>query len=423
MFYGDKVLNSHFTKKTNTLALIFSIFVCLKPQLAICQGGGGTDKVENELFSANAQLAMAEKDYKVTAGDVYTLAFYQNGAGNSYTIIVDSTYKIKIANLGTINCENLSFIQLKKNIETLVMRNYPLSVVTFAMLQPSVFNVLIKGEVFSAHETKAWALTRLSDILPNAELTQFSSTRNIKIKSANGKTKTCDLFKAKRNANFSENPYLRPGDEIEFSRTNRKVSISGSVERPGTYELLKDENLSELINVYAKGATKTANLLKIQLLRFENSANQSETHKKIIYLDKDSVENNFLLADMDSIYIPDQNEIQSFIEVKGVIKNPANGYSETDAYNARAYNIYRRKLSFFTAETYASLLRRNRDLFTVFSDLENIYIQRENEQIKLDAAKILDDLNFENEIFVQKGDEMIVPYKALFGEDGCDGEE
>ncbi len=423
MFYGDKVLNSHFTKKTNTLALIFSIFVCLKPQLAICQGGGGADNIKNELFSANAQLAMAEKDYKVTAGDVYTLSFYQNGAGSSYTIIVDSTYKIKIANLGAINCENLSFIQLKKNIETLVMRNYPLSVVTFAMLQPSVFNVIIKGEVFSAHETKAWALTRLSDILQAAELTQFSSTRNIKIKSSNGKIKTCDLFKAKRNADFSENPYLRPGDEIEFSRADRKVSISGSVERPGTYELLKDENILELINVYAKGATKSANLSKIQLLRFENSENQSESHKKIIYLNKNSIEQNFVLADMDSIHIPDQNEIQSFIEIKGVIKNPANGYSETDAYNARAYNIYRRKLTFFAAETYASLLRRNRDIFTVFSDLENIYIQRENEQIKLEAAKILDDLNFENEIFVQKGDEMIVPYKALFGEDGCDEEE
>lgn len=410
-------MNSHYTKKTNTFALIFSILICLKPQPAICQGGGGeADNIKNELFSANAQLAMAEKNYKVTAGDVYTLSFYQNGAGNSYTIIVDSTYKIKIANLGAINCENLSFIQLKKNIETLVMHNYPLSVVTFAMLQPSVFNVLIKGEVLSAHTTKAWALTRLSDILPAAELTQFSSTRNVKIKSANGKTKTCDLFKAKRNADFSENPYLRPGDEIEFFKTDRKVSISGSVEREGTYELLKDENLSELINIYAKGATKTANLLKIQLLRFENSSNQSETHKKIIYLDKAAIEKNFLLADMDSIYIPDQNEIQSFIEVKGVIKNPANGYSETDAYNARAYNIYRGKLSFFATETYSSLIRRNRDLFTVFSDLENTYIQRGTEQIKLQADKILDDLSFENEIFVQKEDEIIVPYKALFGE-------
>lgn len=360
---------------------------------------------------------MAEKDYKVTAGDVYTLSFYQNGAGSSYTIIVDSTYKIKIANLGAINCENLSFIQLKKNIETLVMRNYPLSVVTFAMLQPSVFNVFIKGEVFSAHETKAWALTRLSDILPAAELTQFSSTRNIKIKSPDGKTKTCDLFKAKRNADFSENPYLRPGDEIEFSRAERKVSISGSVERPGTYELLDDDNLFNLINTYARGTTKTANLFNIRLIRFENSENQSESHNKIIYLDENSIKQNFLLADMDSIYIPDQKEINSSIEIKGVIKNPANGYSETDAYNARAYNVYGRKLSFFATETYASLLRRNRDIFTVFSDLKNIYIQRGNEQIKLKADKILDDLSFENEIFVQKEDVMVVPYMALFNND------
>lgn len=103
---------------------------------------------------------MAEKDYKVTAGDVYTLSFYQNGAGASYTIIVDSTYKIKIANLGAINCENLSFIQLKKNIETLVMRNYPLSVVTFAMLQPSVFNVFIKGEFFFRARNKGMGFNK-----------------------------------------------------------------------------------------------------------------------------------------------------------------------------------------------------------------------------------------------------------------------
>lgn len=89
--------------KTTAFTLFFSIFTCLPLKVAICQGGGKTDNIKTELFSANAQLAMAEKDYKVTAGDVYTLSFYQNGAGSSYTIIVDSTYKIKIANLGAIN--------------------------------------------------------------------------------------------------------------------------------------------------------------------------------------------------------------------------------------------------------------------------------------------------------------------------------
>ncbi len=354
---------------------------------------------------------MAEKDYKVTAGDVYTLSFFQNGAGSSYTIIVDSTYKIKIANLGAINCENLSFIQLKQNIETLVMRNYPLSVVTFAMLQPSVFNVTVKGEIFSAHEIKAWALTRLSGILDSAGLTEYSSTRNIKITSKNGKTRYCDLFKAERNADFSENPYLRPGDEIEFFRADRKVSVSGSVERPGTYELLKNENLLQLIKFYANGAKKTAILSKIQVLRTEKASGGA---KKIIYLDENSMEKDFPLNDMDSVLVHDQNEIQPCIEAKGVIANPEDGKSETDAYDARSYNIYRRKLAFFESETYASLIRRNRDIFTVFSDLEKTYIQRENEQIFIEADKILDNLNYENNIPVQKEDELIVPYKTLF---------
>ena len=177
-----------------------------------------------------------------------------------------------------------------------------------------------------------------------------------------------------------------------------------------TYTKPKEEITMIQIIAGEKGNGKTKCLLD------KVNSEIKSVHGNIVYLDKNSIEKNFLLADMDSIYIPDQNEIQSFIEVKGVIKNPANGYSETDAYNARAYNIYRRKLSFFTTETYASLLRRNRDLFTVFSDLENTYIQRGTEQIKLQADKILDDLNFENEIFVQKGDEIIVPYKALFGE-------
>ena len=81
--------------RTTAFTLFFSIFTCLPLKVAICQGGG-TDNIKTELFSANAQLAMAEKDYKVTAGDVYTLSFYQNGAGSSYTIIVDSTYKSKL---------------------------------------------------------------------------------------------------------------------------------------------------------------------------------------------------------------------------------------------------------------------------------------------------------------------------------------
>ena len=266
---------------------------------------------------------MSSADYKVTAGDTYALSFYSNGTSVSYTITVDSTYKIRIANLGSLNCAGLSFIQLKQNIETLVMNNYPLSVVTFVMLQPSIFKVVIKGEVGSAREKNVWALTRLSEIVDSADLTPYSSKRNIKITDRSGKSKTCDQFKAKRNGDFSQDPYLRPGDTIEFFRLDRTVSILGAVEREGTYELLPGENLSDLINTYAHGTTKTANLSKIQLIRISDD---DAKIRKIFYLDKSQAQKNYVLNDKDSVYIPDWNEEQPFIELKGIIKNLCHSY-------------------------------------------------------------------------------------------------
>lgn len=359
---------------------------------------------------------MSSADYKVTAGDTYALSFYSNGTSVSYTITVDSTYKIRIANLGSLNCAGLSFIQLKQNIETLVMNNYPLSVVTFVMLQPSIFKVVIKGEVGSAREKNVWALTRLSEIVDSADLTPYSSKRNIKITDRSGKSKTCDQFKAKRNGDFSQDPYLRPGDTIEFFRLDRTVSISGAVEREGTYELLPGENLSDLINTYAHGTTKTANLSKIQLIRISDD---DAKIRKIFYLDKSQAQKNYVLNDKDSVYIPDWNEEQPFIELKGIIKNPETSATVTDAYNAASYNVYRTKIHFFEDENWASLIRRIRGMFTLFSDLENAYIQRGNETIVIEAQKAVDDFLYESPYLVQKGDELVIPYKQTFREDAA----
>ena len=401
--------------KTSIVASFFIAFVpCLvfsQAQIADSAGASESVKEEKSLFQANAQLAMSSADYQVTAGDTYALSFYSIGTSVSYTITVDSSYKIRIANLGSLNCKGLSFLQLKQNIENLVMKNYPLSVVTFVMLQPGIFKVVIKGEVSAVHEENAWALTRLSAIVAKAGLTEQSSTRNIKITNQNGKSKICDLFKARRNGDFSQDPYLRPGDTIEFFRRNRKVSIYGSVEREGTYELLADENLSDLISSYAHGTTNTANLTKIRLIRVSE---KDEKIQKITYLTKSDIDKNYILNDKDSVYIYDWHEEQPFLELKGIIKNPQTGATTNDAYNAASYNIYRTKIQFFADENYSSLIYRIRDVFTVFSDLKNAYVQREDQKIAIEAQKILDEPQFISPYLVQKGDELVIPYKKMF---------
>ena len=84
------------------------------------QGFSASEKSDNESqtedsFNMNAQMAMSSPDYYVTAGDIYSLAFIMGTTPVSYGITVDSTYKIRVANLGIINAAGLSFLQLKIN--------------------------------------------------------------------------------------------------------------------------------------------------------------------------------------------------------------------------------------------------------------------------------------------------------------------
>lgn len=174
---------------------------------------------------------------------------------------------------------------------------------------------------------------------------------------------------------------------------------------------MADENLSDLISSYAHGTTKTANLTKIRLIRISE---KDEKIQKIIYLTKSDIDKNYILNDKDSVYIYDWHEEQPFIELKGIIKNPQTGATTNDAYNAASYNIYRTKIQFFADENYSSLIYRIRDLFTVFSDLKNAYVQRENQKIAIEAQKILDNPQFTSPYLVQKGDELVIPYKKMF---------
>ena len=191
------------------------------------------------------RLAMSFAEYPVTAGDVYTLAYAMGTTPVSFSIPVDSSYQIRIANLGVINCKNLTYLQLKQQVVSLVQKNYPMGGTQFVLTSPSSFIVSISGEVTETVEKNAWALTRLSSLISDY-YTPYSSTRNIKVISSDGSSKVYDLFKFSREGDLSQDPYLRPGDKIVVGRVSKLVSISGAVERQGFYELLENENLREL---------------------------------------------------------------------------------------------------------------------------------------------------------------------------------
>jgi protein involved in polysaccharide export with SLBB domain len=246
----------------------------------------------------SAQLALSMPDYPVTAGDVYVLTYLAGSQPVEYVIMVDTSYRIRVSNLAVINAAGKTYNELKTQVESVVMTNYPLSGVQFVLQTPAVFKVQVKGEVWTGGEVSARALTRLSSLLQY--VTSYGSLREVSVTSSNGVTRTYDLFKA-RMGDLAQNPYLRPNDVVTFNRVQRQVTLTGAVERPGTYQLLPEENLKNLIDLYGNGFSHAADKGRMTLVRY--NAGQSISGTRITLEESDYLD-NFTLFDLDIITVP-----------------------------------------------------------------------------------------------------------------------
>lgn len=352
------------------------------------------------LKASKVQLAMSSSDYKVTAGDIYTLAYAAGNSAVNYPILVDSTYKIRVSNLAVIDASGKTFLELKKQVEDIVTKNYPLSGVQFSLTTPSTFNVVIKGEVLHTTEEPVWALSRLSDVV-SKYFTNYSCNRNVCITSSNGKVKTYDLFKAERDGDLSQNPYLRPGDVISVKKAERIVQVSGAVRRTGTYQLLENENINELINYYADGFAVDADKNHIEVTRYAGS--EKEIQK--LYIDEAKVSSGFAVNNNDSVFVASYSSLNPILFIEGAVSSSVDVVPEVSA---------RISLQYEPGSTYTYVLREHKSYFTSVSDLENAFVIRGEQIIPLELNKILYDSSYSNDLAIEPYDTLRIPFKQYF---------
>lgn len=353
-------------------------------------------------FYKNVDIAMSAPDYPITAGDTYKLT-YNNGSSNvTQYITVDATYKMRISNVAIIDVAGKTFPVVKKQVEDIVARNYPMGGCQFALSSPSVFKIVIKGEVKDTAEGSAWPLSRLSTFV-NQCVTEYSSVRDVKIISQNGRERVYDLFKAERYGDLSNDPYLRPGDVITVGRIKRVVKISGAVERPGNYELMRDENLKALIG-YASGLTETANTSRITLRRSRDKENPSGIE---VYLDSTVMETDYELFNADEILIEDYSDYMNSVVVEGAINAVISSHVDANG-NVSTTTASKTTIKYYSGENYASFVRRTKDMFTSSSDLVNSYIQRNDVKIQLPIEKYLTNYSLMSEYLVEPDDKLVI---------------
>jgi protein involved in polysaccharide export with SLBB domain len=158
---------------------------------------------------------------------------------------------------------------------------------------------------------------------PNKKAIVSTSQRNIVLKRKNQEIQV-DLQKFFTLGIDQMNPYVMDGDVIFVPSRNNEVSLSGAVNKEGSYELVKGERISDIIEL-ALGCQESAYLQEVELIRF-NEYNQTETI--VINLENamshPGSEDNIILQSGDRIYIrsiPQFHE-NKFVNVAGNVDYP-----------------------------------------------------------------------------------------------------
>ena len=221
-------------------------------------------------------IAISSPNYPVTPGDTYELTFTAGGELTTSVVTVQSDYRLNLNIFGEFDTRGMTYTELRREVEDTVLEAYPQSLPSFRLVSVGLFEVTIRGAIEETTRVTAWGLSRLSSLVqPLFE--PYSSRRQVIISSRIGRSRSYDLFRATNFGVPEEDPYIEPGDSVRVLPIGSVVSVRGEVNRPGRYEILSGNTLSDAIR-FAGGFTPEAEEDRVQLVRGRAGTNPTEFH-------------------------------------------------------------------------------------------------------------------------------------------------
>ncbi len=210
--------------------------------------------------------------------------------------------------------------------------------------------------------------------------------RKIKIIRNNETVSIVDLYSYLIKGKSFEDIRLLDQDIVYVSPRLSTVPISGRILKPGYYETLPNENLFDLINF--AGGKDTRSSKYIFVYKKANSTNNG-------FIITDEKTNNFSVSSGDSIHLPLEPELQSYVNIQGQVKNPGKY-----PFNS---NMHINDLLEFT------LSLEDKDFFQTM-DLSKIKIFRKNPLSDAPQSIVT---NIEENIELSNGDFITIPSSRL----------
>ena len=280
----------------------------------------------NISFTPNLNLS-TPSTYELGPGDELLIVIW-GAAENSYKNKIDREGAIRLKNIGPIYVSGLSIQDAKLKIISYLKRIYSgigaaknshnRVNVDISLIGVRTVQVNIIGEV---KVPGTYSLSALSSVLnalyASGGPTENGTFRKVKVIRQGTSLGTFDIYKYLIEGSEDGNVLLRDQDKIIVSPYISRISVVGSVKRPGLYELSKGETLKDLMN-YFSGFKSDA--YKERLFVERVNGIQKEVREILV-----SDQQNFILKDGDLVTVKEIiDRFENRVSIEGAVFRPGN---------------------------------------------------------------------------------------------------
>ena len=262
-------------------------------------------------------------EYQISLGDVIGVVL-----SGSKEVIFDMKVQLDgtvfFPELGSISVVGESFQDIKKKFRNLIDQSYIGVSIDISLKDLSAKKITIVGAVNNPGTYLVNPFTTISNSLAYSGGVQtIGSLRDIKLIRSDGNSYSFDLYDLLIDGDRSKDITIASGDVIVVGAASKFINITGYVKRPGLYEVLPGEDLSDLLK-YALGFSGGANIEKITLDKLDI---ESSSIVKVITSNTSQNLEDVLTVNINTFL----NDNTSSILVNGAIREP--GYYELENYD------------------------------------------------------------------------------------------
>ncbi len=207
-------------------------------------------------------------DYKISIKDQFSVIL-SGTKERIFDLSVRLDGTILFPEIGSISVVGETFGEVKEKISNIVKQTFIGVDVNLSLKSLSAKKITIVGAVNMPGSYLVNPFSTITGALAySGGILEIASLREIKLIRANGDIHYFDLYDLLIYGDRSKDLTIDAGDTILINPAKQFVTLNGSVRRPGIYEIIDNEDLSDLLE-YGLGFNTNANKSKI-LIRKTN---------------------------------------------------------------------------------------------------------------------------------------------------------